>query len=142
MAKISMNMIRMYCELLDQRMYVIHKTITSRKENLQKKVEINLRKEFGLTDLYKKEANLEGQLSDVRRKIKEGTPKGYPLHHLASDKISKTFEEITKAVYDVEQELRFEIKLAGVSDDIKTVFEKLPKLIAKFNAMIETMEVK
>jgi len=143
MAKIGITTINMYCDMVKEQFAPILSELRSRNAELRSKIEIEVKKELGIYDLYVKEAQLKVQLAEIARQLKgwetkSHTPSGHvnPIEEKVKVIINKSKDGLMKDVEKEMYEMMYAIKLSGIDSNIKTVFDKLPEIIKKFTEKI------
>ena len=143
MAKIGITTINMYCDMVKEQFAPILSELRSRNAELRSKIEIEVKKELGIYDLYVKEAQLKVQLAEIARQLKgwqtqSHTPSGYlnPIEEKVKVIMNKSKNGLMKDVEKEMYKMMYAIKLSGIDSNIKTVFDKLPEIIKKFTEKI------
>ena len=139
MAKMGINAINMYCDMVKQQFGPILSELRSRNSELRSQIEIEVKKELGIYDLYVKQAKFKAQLAEIERQLKgwetkSHTPSGYmdPIEEKVNVILNKSKNGLMKDVEKEMNEMIFAIKLSGIDSNTKAVFDKLPGIIKKF----------
>lgn len=136
MAKMGITMIEMYCGMIKEQFAPIIAELNVRDQELRNQVEVAVKKELGIYQLYEKQASLELQLSEVKRQLayweeKERGPLGYmtPVQEKVKVVMDKSRNGISQEVKNTMNDIIYKVKLSGLDDDMKNVFDSLPGII-------------
>ena len=139
MAKMGIQMIEMYCKMIQDEFAPIRAELQSRESELRSKIEIEVKKDLGIYDLYQKKAEFQAKLDEINRQLigwerKEHTPIGYlsPIEHRVAVVLEKVRNGLFKSVNEKMNQLIWNVKLSGIDKDTKDVFDELPKIILDF----------
>ena len=143
MAKLGISMIEMYCNMVREQFGPILSELRGRDAELKSKIEIEVKKELGIYDLYVKQAKFKVQLAEIERELKgwetkTHTPSGYmnPVEEKVNVILNKSKNGLRKDVEKEMNEMIFSIKLSGIDSNTQAVFDKLPRIIDKFTEKV------
>jgi len=146
MAKMGPTMIDMYCKMIEEQFAPLLAELRVRDQDLKKQVEIAVKKDLGIYGLFEKKAQLELELSEVKRQLKywedrEHGPLGYktPVEEKVDVIMNRSKNGINQEVNKAMNDLVYKVKLSGLDDDIKSVFDDLPKVVEQMAKKIEKL---
>jgi hypothetical protein len=143
-AKLGIQMIDMYCQLVYQEFRPILDSLRARRQVEEHNCEIDVRKELGIYDLTTKRMKLKAQLDEIERQLRsyeKAEHYGQPskIEKIVKVKMAESKNGILKEAEMLQMDLIRRIKLSGVTGDVKEVFDEIPKLIAPLEKKIKAL---
>lgn len=139
-------MIDMYCKMIEEQFAPLLAELRVRDQDLKKQVEIAVKKDLGIYNLFEEKAKLELQLSEIKRQLKywedrEHGPFGYktPVEERVDVVMNKSKNGINQEVTKAMNDLIYKVKLSGLDDDIKSVFDDLPEVVKNLSKKIDKL---
>ena len=137
--EMGVQKIEMYCKMIEEQFDPIESTLKVHQDRVRKEVEVDALKELGIYELHMRCAQLRLELQEQERQLaswttttrdeKTGVYKS-AVQRAVDEKMKGRLNGIPQQVHKVKQDLLFRIKLAGVAEDVKNVFEDLSKAVA------------
>jgi hypothetical protein len=135
MAKLGITMIDMYCAMVRDDFNPLIISLTARATGVKDKVELQVKKDMGVYHLYQKKAELELALKEVKEKLSDVEGNDY-IDGLYQNKIQhevkRRLDLINEPLKEVKRQrdsMIRQIKMSGIGDDIKQVFEAVPSIL-------------
>ena len=132
---LGITMIEMYCSMVRDDFNPLINILTARTRGVEHKVEIQVKKDFGVYDLFMKKAELELALKEVKAKLDsvEGNDyRGGKWVNKIQFEVERRLDLINEPLKEVQRQrdsMVRDIKMSGVGQDIKGVFEGMPTII-------------
>jgi hypothetical protein len=137
MAKLTINMVKMYCDMIDEQFQPIMTALNSHYSKINEQCKIEAKKELGIYDKMIRVTKLELEITELKAQLKEYTDNkridGKWTNHLSQlteQKIDKAKNSFYKKVKAARQAMIYKIKLSGLEGDTREVFNELPGVIA------------
>jgi len=135
---IGVQMIQMYEKMVQDDFGPLMSKLEARTEGIKDQVEIQVKKDMGVYGLYEEQAALNLRLKEIGEKISGVEKKRY----VNGVYVSKIGEEVGRRLAILNAPLNEvrsaagsmvrQIRLSGVGQDIKNVFEAMPDLLEEF----------
>ena len=146
MAKLGIQAIEMYCSMVREQFAPLLSELRSREHGIKENLEIHVKKDLGIYNLYVKKAKLKVELEETERQLKgwetkTHTPMGYvdPIEERVNVLLRKSRNGIAGEVRKEMNDMIFAIKLSGLDADTKSVFDKLPGVIGKLTNKVNKL---
>lgn len=147
MAKMGINMIEMYCDMIKERFKPVINQISARDMVFQEKCKTQAKKDLGIYDKVTRLARLKLEIAELKSELKAYTEEYYENGRRMQPKVDQLTQEYMKAssngfqekVYSEMNDMIYKIKLSGLDGETKQVFEKLPEVIRKITDEMKTL---
>ena len=143
--KMGINMIEMYCKMIQESFEPIFETLKTRDFELEEQCKIQAKKELGIYDKMVKLSRLELELVQLKEELFGFTEKNYQNGH--KNKIERLVDEKMKVVrngfhdkvYATMQDMVYKIKLSGLDSETKSVFDQMPDVIKSLTSELKQL---
>lgn len=143
MAQIGIGMIEMYVDLITKDFEPILVELAAYESRLKEQVIEEVRRDMGIADLILQRAELRATLEELDTKIARVEGNKYdsnnPLDSEVKSRLSKRLNGTSKEVHEVINNLIRRVKLAGVSTEMKNVFEQIPKVLEELKTKVKSL---
>jgi len=139
MAKLGITMIEMYVKMVRDEFAPLVSEIEMHESNLRDEVEIKVKKKLGVLKLYEEKAALTYRLGEINAKLdkyeRHAHVDGYGrmtiIDRMVKDHMRMHSNGVSNTINTARDGAIKEIRLSGISGDIKKVFDSIPDIIAK-----------
>lgn len=144
MAKMGIQMIDMYTNMIRDQFAPLIQTFDSRDVLLREQVTVEVKKELGIYELTLKRAKLELAAEEIDKQLKSYEKKEYKqgyghktqIEILVDDRMRELRNGTRKEVEKARDDMIFKVKVSGVSGDTKEVFDSLPGIIEELTEKV------
>jgi len=132
---LGITMIEMYCNMIRSDFSPIIDALHNRTRGVEDKVEVQVKRDFGVYDLFQRKAELELALRQVKEKLSsvEGNDyKNGKWVNKIQHEVDRRLDLINEPLKEVERQrdsLIRQIKMSGIGAEIKGVFEEVPAIL-------------
>jgi hypothetical protein len=147
---LGITTIHMYEDLVNQEFQPIEEILTIRNHKLSTAIELQVKKDLGIYELYQRKATIETELAEIEEQLEKFTKKkdkrraygGYETENMINLEVKRRMKELDGAldkVHNVKYELIKRIKLCGANEEIKMVFEEVGDIVKETLADIKKL---
>lgn len=137
MAKLGIQMIEMYTQMIHEKFSPVLQDLAAVEQEERRRAEREAEEELGVDILREKKREAQEVVTKIEREIKKLTQNDWqggkkieaPLKQLVQSKLARTGR--VKDIKAKRDELVDRIKLSGLDDDTKSIFNDLPATIAE-----------
>lgn len=137
---LGITTIQMYEDLVKQEFKPIEDILKVRDYKLNKSIELQVKKDFGIYELYQRKAAIEAELAEIEEELEKYTEKkskkrsygGFDTSNIINIEVEKRMKNLDGAldkVQNVKHKLIKRIKLCGANEEIKLVFEEVAETV-------------
>ncbi len=136
MALLGMEKINMYSRMIDEAFTPLTDRIFDNHTLLKEKAHDFALKQLKINKLYEEQDRLKGELKDIRLILEPFETRKYidgdwttPIDTIIDKYMEKHKDKTEELINKARRKLKDRVKLSGISTDVASVFEDLPKMI-------------
>jgi hypothetical protein len=112
--------------------------MNNRELQIRNEIEIKVKKELGIYDLYVRHDQLKLELNEIKNQLKKWEETNYnpdtqrresPIDSMVRERMDQIQNGYKQKLLKARDDLIYSVKLSGVDEKIKETFERLPQLI-------------
>ena len=137
MAQLGIKMIEMYCKMIEGEFIPLEAKIEGRiTESIKDEVEKQVKMDFGIYEMYMQKEALNLQINEIDKKLRKYENREYQdgyrdslIEREVRKRVNKLNEPLAK-IEEAKERIIKQVKLTGVSTDIKDIFDRIGNEIA------------
>jgi DNA-binding transcriptional MerR regulator len=143
------NMIHMYVDMIQQDFLPIITRLKNRTLGIKSKVERQAKIDLGIYELYRERAALEVRMKEIRETLQQyenNSPEWKDASGSWRSRLQKEIDDRLQAINQPLEEvvatqegLIRRIRLSGIGEDIKAIFDDMPAMLAELSGKFENL---
>ena len=143
-AKLGITMIEMYCDMIKEQFKPITEALDLRDSELEDVCRVQAKKDLGIYDKMMLQAKLSLQLEELKEELASYTSCSYPrnknkIDRLTEQKMAALKNGFHKKVETSMKDMIYGIRLSGLDNDTKNVFNRLPAVIESLSKELKAL---
>lgn len=145
--KMGITMIEMYCKMVKEQFAPIKETLDARDMLLKEECEIVAKKELGIYEKMVRIAKIALELQELKLQVNsyhesyftDGIRHDSKINQLTKEKMKMVKNGFHKKVDKLMNDMVYKIKLSGLDNETKSVFEELPEIIENLSKELKQL---
>ena len=143
--KMGINMIEMYCKMIQESFEPIFETLKTRDFELEEQCRTQAKKELGIYDKMVKLSQLNLQVKELEDQLEMYTKTDYrngqksKVQRLVDEKMKIVRNGFHDKVHATMRDMVYKIKLSGLDSDTKSVFDQMPDVIKALTSELKQL---